>query len=194
MLKESKLQSVINTKKYQAEFDTRPKIKTKAMKMIKRHEKINKTTIKKRNLGRIDLYFGDCLDVIPKIKAEVSLTFLDPPFNQGKEYENHNDLMDGDDYWAMMKKVCRLVNEKTSSGGAIYFMHREKNLSRILNILNETGWHFQNLIIWKKMTSAVPMQHRFGKNYQIIVFATKTKTPATFNKLRIAPPPLLTTS
>jgi DNA modification methylase len=66
-------------------------------------------------------------------------------------------------------------------------MHREKNSREILNILHETGWHFQNLIIWKKKTSAVPMKYRYGKHYQIIVFATKTDTPQTFNKLRIDP-------
>ena len=93
------------------------------------------------------------------------------------------------EYWNMMKNVCKMVHEKTLDGGAMYFMHREKNLIKILNILNETGWYFQNLIIWKKKTSAVPMSYRYGKNYQVIVFATKTQTPMTFNRLRIDTPP-----
>jgi site-specific DNA-methyltransferase (adenine-specific) len=54
-----------------------------------------------------------------------------------------------------------------------------------LKMLRETNWTFQNLIIWKKKTSAVPSNIRFSKQYQIIVFATKGKKPRVFNKLRI---------
>src|SRR3989338_3229794 len=63
-------------------------------------------------------------------------------------------------------------------GGAIYFMQREKNTEYVL----------QNLIIWKKKTSAVPCSNKFGKHYQIIAFATKGKNPRVFNRLRINPP------
>jgi DNA modification methylase len=58
--------------------------------------------------------------------------------------------------------------------------------------LRETGWTLQNLIIWKKKTSAVPQDYRYGKHYQIIAFATKGKSPRVFNKLRIDPPLLET--
>ena len=49
-------------------------------------------------------------------------------------------------------------------------------------------WTFQNLIIWKKKTSAIPGLKRFGKHYQVIAFATKGKTPRVFHRLRIDPP------
>lgn len=120
------------------------------------------------------------------------LTFLDPPFNQGKDYPSHNDKMTEEDYWNWMKKVCGRVLENTSDGGAIYFMQREKNAHFVLESLNHAGWCFQNLIIWRKKTSAVPSKRRFGKHYQIIAFATKGKTPRVFNKLRIDPPLLVT--
>lgn len=71
-------------------------------------------------------------------------------------------------------------------------MQREKNSQHVLETLESTGWTFQNLIIWKKKTSAIPSNIRFGKHYQIIAFFTKGKTPKTFNKLRIDPPLLET--
>ena len=67
-------------------------------------------------------------------------------------------------------------------------MQREKNTEYVLQCLRNTGWTFQNLIIWKKKTSAVPGTKRFGKHYQVIAFATKGKTPRVFNRLRIDPP------
>ena len=122
--------------------------------------------------------------------TEIDLTFLDPPFNQAKYYASHNDAMPEEEYWGWMKQVLEQIYQLTSTGGAMYFMQREKNTEHVLRCLRESGWFFQNLIIWKKMTSAVPSQVRYGKQYQIIAFATKEKRPRVFNKLRIDPPPL----
>jgi len=120
--------------------------------------------------------------------VELDLTFLDPPFNQAKDYASHDDDMPEADYWNWMKQVCDAVHVQTSVGGAIYFMQREKNSEQVLACLRESGWTLQNLIIWKKLTSAVPMSRRFGKQYQIIAYATKGKRARVFNRLRIDPP------
>ena len=120
--------------------------------------------------------------------ARVDLSFLDPPFNQDKAYNAWDDNMPPEKYWEWMRQICEKVYALTSDGGAIYFMQREKNTEFVLQCLRDTGWTFQNLIIWKKKTSAVPGMKRFGKHYQVIAFATKGKTPRVFNRLRIDPP------
>ena len=137
---------------------------------------------------------GNCLDILEskKISESIDLTFLDPPFNQNKEYAYHDDKLSSEDYWEMMKEVCQRTFDSTSDGGAIYFMQREKNTEDVLRSLRETGWTLQNLIIWKKKTSAVPQSFRYGKHYQVIAFATKGTSPRVFNKLRIDPPLLET--
>ena len=119
---------------------------------------------------------------------DLDLTFLDPPFNQAKDYASHDDDMPEGEYWSWMEQVCRAVYERTSEGGAIYFMQREKNSEQVLACLREAGWTLQNLIIWKKLTSAVPMSRRFGKQYQIIAYATKGRRARVFHRLRIDPP------
>ena len=50
----------------------------------------------------------NCIEVIDEksIDEKVDLTFLDPPFNQQKDYALHNDNMDEKEYWEMMKKSC----------------------------------------------------------------------------------------
>lgn len=133
---------------------------------------------------------GNCLDVLnsQKISTSVDLTFLDPPFNQNKDYAYHNDKLSSEEYWEMMKIVCQRTLDITSDGGAIYFMQREKNTEEVLRCLRETGWTLQNLIIWKKKTSAVPVASKFGKHYQIIAYATKGEKARAFNRLRISPP------
>jgi len=142
---------------------------------------------------RCDIITGDCEQFLKgKLSERFDLTFLDPPFNQNKKYSMHNDDMLELEYWKWMNRVCNLIFKHTSEGGAIYFMQREKNAEFVLQTLRQTGWTFQNLVIWKKKTSAIPSPKRFGKHHQIIAFATKGKTPRVFNKLRIDPP-LLTT-
>ncbi|MEW5946691.1 MAG: site-specific DNA-methyltransferase [bacterium] len=117
--------------------------------------------------------------------ARVNLTFVDPPFNQGKDYRYFDDLRPEREYWNWLKEVLSNVYEITVNGGTVYFMQREKNTEQVLRVVRETGWVFQNLIIWKKKTSAVPCGFRFSKQYQIIVFASKGEKPNVFNKLRI---------
>jgi DNA modification methylase len=88
-------------------------------------------------------------------------------------------------YWAWMQRVLSQIYDLTSEGGAVYFMQREKNAEHVICALRKSGWTFQNLIIWKKMTSAVPSNIRYAKQHQIIAFATKGDRPRVFNKLRI---------
>ena len=134
---------------------------------------------------------GDCVKhLIERTVGGVHLTFFDPPYLQGKEYRFFDDNQSSAKYWSWINSIVEGVYKTTSDGGAIYFMHREKNAERILRILRKTGWNFQNLIIWKKKTSAVPIETRFSKQYQIIAYAIKGKKPRVFNKVRIDPPPL----
>jgi len=129
---------------------------------------------------------GDCLAYLDKRSiGNIHLTFLDPPYRQGKEYRYFDDNQPEQEYWAWLRKILSKVHEITVEGGAIYFMQREKNAEQILGTLRETGWIFQNLIVWKKKTSAVPSESRFSKHYQIIAFATKGDKPRVFNKLRV---------
>ena len=139
------------------------------------------------------IILGDCETELEKIQIDplfkgVHLTFLDPPFNQNKEYHRHNDAMPEERYWQWMQKICQKIFALTVPGGALYFMQREKNTEYVLHTLYITGWTFQNLIIWKKLTSAVPNSLRFGKHYQILAFATKGDQPRVFNRLRIDVP------
>jgi DNA modification methylase len=136
-----------------------------------------------------DIIKDDCEKTLKtNFSEKIHLTFLDPPFNQGKEYNSHNDNMSEDDYWDWLTRVCKLIFEKTVDGGAIYFMQREKNARFVLDALSKSGWTFQNLIIWRKKSAAVPGRTRYAKHYQIIAYATKGDKPRVFNKLRIDPP------
>jgi len=130
----------------------------------------------------------DCLDWLKKNNENFDLTFLDPPFNQGKYYKYFDDSIPDDKYWEWMREILQLIYNMSSDGASVYFMQREKKSEYVLRILRESGWNFQNLIIWKKKTSAVPCSNKYGKQYQIIAYAIKGNKPRVFNRLRISPP------
>ena len=178
------------------------KIKSKNREKIYKVKKYSKHFLEKAEMNylqeqektvevqkNVTVYNCKCLDWLKKDnETKIHLTFLDPPFNQGKEYKYFDDSLPDSEYWDFMGKVLSDVYTKTVEGGAIYFMQREKNTESVLESLRKSGWAFQNLIIWKKKTSAVPCCNKFGKQYQVIAFATKGKKPRVFNRLRISPP------
>jgi len=128
----------------------------------------------------------DCIKWLDNHSEEnIHLTFIDPPFRQGKDYRFFDDNQPEEKYWNWLEDVLSKVYRITVKGGAVYFMQREKNTENVLRILRKTKWVFQNLIIWKKKTSAIPSEIRYSKQYQIIAFATKGERPRAFNKLRI---------
>lgn len=135
-----------------------------------------------------------CDDAIHALQAllddntRVHLTFLDPPFNQGKEYDNHDDAMSYDEYWRWMNEICKITYDLSFEGASMYFMQREKNVKEVIESLEHGGWTMRNLVIWKKMASVMPGGTGFGKQYQIIVFAVKGDNPSTFHKLKIDRP------
>jgi len=138
------------------------------------------------------LLVGDCTELLcPELPVElgfpgpISLTFLDPPFNQGKEYEYFDDAMPEEHYWEWMAQICAKVHALTANGGALYFMQREKNAEHVLRCLRQTRWSLQNVIVWMKRTSAVPGACRYGKQYQIIAFGTKGPRARVFHRLRV---------
>lgn len=120
--------------------------------------------------------------------GKIQLTFFDPPFNQNKNYSFYNDNLPASKYWKWIYSLLVKIYNLTKEGGSIYFMQREKNAEFVLKTLRKAGWTFQNLIIWKKMTSAIPSNYRFSKQYQIIAFAIKRIKPNIFNRLRVNPP------
>ena len=138
----------------------------------------------------IQIHRADCAKWLKKAPAGgFHLSFLDPPFNQGKDYRRFNDKQDDAVYWQWMTDILAETRRATAPGGWVYFMQREKNAEFVLRALRESGWTLQNLVIWKKMTSAVPSARKFGLHYQIIASAVNGRTPRMFNRLRMKPMP-----
>ena len=134
----------------------------------------------------VQIHRADCADWLKKAPAGAfHLSFLDPPFNQGKDYRRFDDKQDDAVYWEWMTGILAETRRAAAPGGWVYFMQREKNAEFVLRALRESGWNLQNLIVWKKMASAVPSARKFGLHYQVIASAVNGPAPRLFNRLRM---------
>lgn len=55
----------------------------------------------------IELYQGDCLDVMGKISMKDVCIITDPPFNQNYHYNSYKDNLDEDIYYEMLGNIFK---------------------------------------------------------------------------------------
>jgi len=68
----------------------------------------------------------DCFQWLSKYsKRDIHLTFIDPPFRQGKDYRFFDDNQPEEKYWDWLRDVLSKVYGITGKGGAVYFMQRQ---------------------------------------------------------------------
>ena len=137
-----------------------------------------------QQLPEVQIVTGDCLSWMRESDISADMCFMDPPFNQGRKYREHDDSMPEDMYWSWIADTLSEIKSVSSDGAAIWFMQREKNAHNVMRCLEQTGWSFRNLVVWKKKASPVFVKSSLSKHYQIIVYATKGDARC-FNHVRI---------
>lgn len=103
---------------------------------------------------------GDTLDLMKNIESKsVHLAITSPPYNVGKDYDNHNDLMKYDEYLDWLSKVWIETKRVLKDGGRFALnigptgirdfkpLHHDS-----ANILRDIGMIFRTEIIWYKQT------------------------------------------
>jgi hypothetical protein len=72
---------------------------------------------------------GDCLRYLDDGSISgVHLTFLDPPYRQGKDYRFFDDNQPAWKYWGWLKNILGKLYDATADGGAIYSCKGKRTL------------------------------------------------------------------
>jgi site-specific DNA-methyltransferase (adenine-specific) len=66
----------------------------------------------------VNMFLGDCLKIMPDL-PEFDFIWADPPYNVGKDYHNHNDSMDHEEYISFIAEFISLAS-KVSKSFALY--------------------------------------------------------------------------
>ena len=102
---------------------------------------------------------GDCGQVLGSLpEGSVHLVITSPPYNVGKDYDNHNDLLSYEDYLYFLENVCSALYRVLVGGGrvclnvaSITYKGEYKALySDVISIMLSLGFKMRGEIIWDK--------------------------------------------
>lgn len=118
-----------------------------------------KMQIKRVNLLN-NIICGDCLEVMRDIPSNsVHLAITSPPYNVGKDYDNHNDKMDYKEYLKWLKEVWRETKRVLVPGGRFALNIAPTGIKDFIpihhdftNQLRRLGMIFRTEIVWYKQT------------------------------------------
>ena len=116
--------------------------------MVKKHDYLNKFVT------------GDVLDILQKIpNNSVHLAITSPPYNVGKDYDNHNDKMDYKEYLKWLYDVWKETKSVLVPGGRFCLNIAPTGIKEFVpvhhdfsNQLRKLRMKFRTEIIWYKQT------------------------------------------
>ena len=130
----------------------------------------------------IDLYNGDCLEIMKSIPdGSVDLVLTDPPYEvitggrnggvkgrpSGILTENKQLMKSIPNPELWLSECFRVMKDGTH----IYVMTNTLNLTNYLNIINDVGFKLHNLLAWNK-NNTTPNRW-YMKNCEYVIFARK---------------------
>ena len=102
-------------------------------------------------MNNIELYCGDCLDVMKDIPDNsINLVLIDPPYNISKaEWDKWKTV---EDYIEFMGKVFKEIERILKQNGSFYFFHNDfLQIVELQNFINKnTEFKFKQMLIWNK--------------------------------------------
>lgn len=98
----------------------------------------------------IDLYNGDCVDVLHKIDKANAVIVTDPPFNIGYKYASYKDKMETNEYYDWLLSVL------TAAGNQFVCIHYPESLYELAIRIGKAP---QKVVTWV-YNSNTAKQHR----------------------------------
>lgn len=115
---------------------------------------------KKQKFGFNQILCGDVLEMMAKIPDNsIHLAITSPPYNVGKDYDNHNDKMDYQGYLGWLYKVWQETKRVLVSGGRFALNIAPTGIKDFVpihhdftNQFRKLGMKFRTEILWYKQT------------------------------------------
>lgn len=148
----------------------------------------------------IQLFQGNCLDLLPKLPAQsVQTCVTSPPYLWQRDYNAKQQIGQEKtlaDYIETMVRVFREVRRVLRDDGSVWInlgdTYRNKNLLgvpwRVALALQDDGWNLRNEVIWHH-SNKLPenVKDRLTRGHETIFFLTKSRT-YHFDQMAIAVP------
>lgn len=143
-------------------------------------------------MENIQLYNGDCLEVMDKLIAEgvkVDLTVTSPPYDNLRSYNGNNDLWN-EDVW---KKVIEKLYKITTDGGVVVWVVGDATIKgcetgtsfKQALYFKEIGFNLHDTMIWNKgnFTAVGALKTSYAPVFEYMFIFSKGKLE-TFNPIK----------
>ena len=120
-------------------------------------------------MNNIELYCGDCLEVMKDIPDNsINLVLIDPPYNIGKDKWDKWKTVDK--YVEFMGKVFLEIQRVLKDNGSFYFFHNDfLQIVELQNFINKnTEFKFKQMLTWEKYQTN---KQYYGRNVLMFVNA-----------------------
>jgi DNA modification methylase len=126
---------------------------------------------------------GDFLQICnftPDINRVADLLIVDPPYNVGVLYADHNDRMSKKDYLEWCYVWVHRASRCLKPTGSIYVVINDDWAAEIKRILDNVGLTMRNWIIWH-YNFGPHQSNKFGRDHAHILYYVKDPNNFTFN-------------
>ena len=129
---------------------------------------------------------GDALKILRSIPDNsVNLTFVDPPYNIGKNFNGCKDKWESDEkYLEWCYEWIDLCVNKLKENGSMYLMGATQFIP-FFDVFLREKMHILSRIVWHYDSSGVQAKNYYGSLYEPILFAVKDKDDYVFNSTDI---------
>jgi site-specific DNA-methyltransferase (adenine-specific) len=134
----------------------------------------------KLDFGKI--HQGDCVSLMQQLEdGSIDLTFADPPFNIGYEYDQYDDRKDDQTYLAWSKKWIAEVHRILSPIGTFWLAIGDEYAAELkIAAERESGFTTRSWIVWY-YTFGVNCKRKFSRSHVHLFHFVKDAKQFTFN-------------
>lgn len=137
-------------------------------------------------LGQI--HPGDCIAGMQRIPdGAIDLTFADPPFNIGYDYDEYDDRLDSEKYIEWSSKWMAEVYRTLKSDGTFWLAIGDDYAAELKIAAQQLGFHTRNWVVWY-YTFGVHCKSKFTRSHTHLFYFTKDPKQFTFNFKAVAVP------
>lgn len=97
----------------------------------------------------LEIYHGDCLEVMPELEREFDLCLTDPPYNVDYHYNEHDDDMPLDEYRAWQLILAESLYERAASNADFWYLnYPEFSAYMFMAVPETTAWRGREWVTW----------------------------------------------
>ena len=140
-----------------------------------------------KQIGKADIYLGDCLEVMSDFQSElVDLTVTSPPYDNLRTYAGTLEWN-----FEIFKKVANELHRITKEGGVVVWVVGDATIkgSETLSsfkqaiYFNEIGFNVHDTMIYEKSGMAFPDSTRYHQIFEYMFVLSKGR-PKTFSPIK----------